>query len=220
MLVFKVTIQTPNGPLSMNGRVVGLSNRISSMLVPQTFMDWANKRFANSQGSNASSRVVIRTKDPGNPILVKYLKDNGLTTDADKTRFSKYRQVVDFVVNISGITGVLLLAFALLIFTLFIQLTIASCKDEIALLLLMGTSPKQLRRFLMRRFYPPNIWMALIGLILISATQYWLYHLLKDKQIFLSAWISGYTVVAAIIILAVIAYVNDQSIKKWLRQKR
>ena len=220
MLVFKVTIQTPNGPLSMNGRVVGLSNRISSMLVPQTFMDWANKRFANSQGSDVSSRVVIRTKDPGNPMLVKYLKDNGLTTDADKTRFSKYRQVVDFVVNISGITGVLLLAFALLIFTLFIQLTIASCKDEIALLLLMGTSPKQLRRFLMRRFYPPNIWMALIGLILISATQYWLYHLLKDKQIFLSAWISGYTVVAAIIILAVIAYVNDQSIKKWLRQKR
>lgn len=220
MLVFKVTVQTPKGPLSMNGRVVGLSNRISSMLVPQSFMDWANKRFANSHGSDVSSRVVIRTKDPGNPMLVKYLKDNGLTTDADKTRFSKYRQVVDFVVNISGITGVLLLAFALLIFTLFIQLTIASCKDEIALLLLMGTSPKQLRRFLMRRFYPPNIWMALIGLILISATQYWLYFFLKDKQIFLSAWISGYTVVAAIIILAVIAYVNDQSIKKWLRQKR
>ena len=42
MLVFKVTIQTPNGPLSMNGRVVGLSNRISSMLVPESFMEWAN----------------------------------------------------------------------------------------------------------------------------------------------------------------------------------
>lgn len=220
MLVFKVTIQTPSGPLSMNGRVVGLSNRISSMLVPQSFMEWANKRFANTQGSNSSSRVVIRTKDPGNPLLVNYLKEKGLTTDADKTRFSKYRQVVDFVVNISGITGILLLAFALLIFTLFIQLTIASCKEEIALLVLLGSSPKQLRSFLMRRFYPPNIWIALIGLIMISATQCWLYHFLKEKQIFLSAWISAYTVMAAIFILVVIAFVNDRSIKKWLGQNR
>ncbi len=220
MLVFKVTIQTSNGPLSMNGRVVGLSNRISSMLVPQSFMEWANKRFANSQSANASSRVVIRTKDPGNPMLVNYLKEKGLTTDADKTRFSRYRQVVDFVVNISGITGILLLAFALLIFTLFIQLTIASCKDEIALLVLMGSSPKQLKRFLMRRFFPPNIWIALIGLILISVTQFWLYQFLKEKQIFFSPYISGYTVMAAIGILLVIAYVNHQSIKKWLRQKK
>ena len=220
MLVFKVTIQTPNGPLSMNGRVVGLSNRISSMLVPESFMEWANKRFANSQSANASSRVVIRTKDPGNPMLVNYLKEKGLTTDADKTRFSRYRQVVDFVVNISGITGILLLAFALLIFTLFIQLTIASCKDEIALLVLMGSSPKQLKRFLMRRFYPPNIWIALIGLILISVTQFWLFQFLKEKQIFLSPYISAYTVMAAIGILLVIALVNHQSIKKWLRQKK
>ena len=220
MLVFKVTIQTPNGPLSMNGRVVGLSNRISSMLVPESFMEWANKRFANSQSANASSRVVIRTKDPGNPMLVSYLKEKGLTTDADKTRFSRYRQVVDFVVNISGITGILLLAFALLIFTLFIQLTIASCKDEIALLVLMGSSPKQLKRFLMRRFYPPNIWIALIGLILISVTQFWLFQFLKEKQIFLSPYISAYTVMAAIGILLVIALVNHQSIKKWLRQKK
>ena len=220
MLVFKVTIQTPNGPLSMNGRVVGLSNRISSMLVPESFMEWANKRFANSQSANASSRVVIRTKDPGNPMLVSYLKEKGLTTDADKTRFSRYRQVVDFVVNISGITGILLLVFALLIFTLFIQLTIASCKDEIALLVLMGSSPKQLKRFLMRRFYPPNIWIALIGLILISVTQFWLFQFLKEKQIFLSPYISAYTVMAAIGILLVIALVNHQSIKKWLRQKK
>ncbi len=219
MLVFKVTIQTAAGPLSMNGRVVGLSNRISSMLVPGSFMEWANKRFANNQETNATSRVVIRTKDPGNPLLVKYLKEKGLTTDADKTRFSRYRQVVDFVVTISGITGILLLAFALLIFTLFIQLTIASCKDEIALLVLLGCSPKILRRFLMLRFYPPNIWMVLICLIFISALQFWLCHFLEAKQIFLLPFISGYTIITAICLLLVIAYVNEQSIKKRLRQK-
>ena len=147
MVVFKVTIQGNGTPYEMKGRVVGLSNRISSMMVPQKFMDWANKYFAPKDGNNKPSRVVVRTKDPGNPELKKYLKSNGLITDAEKTRFSRYRQIVGYVVNISAITGVLLLAFALLIFTLFIQLTIASCKDEIQLLVVLGDSPKQLRIF-------------------------------------------------------------------------
>ena len=38
-----------------------------------TFMDWANKEYGTTVSSKAS-RVVIRTKDPGNPELVGYLK--------------------------------------------------------------------------------------------------------------------------------------------------
>ena len=115
------------GRISYYGKVVGFSDRISSVLVPQPFMDWANKQFGIQQNTKPS-RIVIRTKDPGNPELVKYLENHGLTTDADKTRFSKYRQVVDTVVDISWITGAVMLLFALLIFTLFIQLTVASAR--------------------------------------------------------------------------------------------
>ena len=46
-----------------------------------------------------------------------------------------------------------MLLFALLIFTLFIQLTIASCKEEIALLVTLGAAPKQLQQFLMKQFF-------------------------------------------------------------------
>jgi hypothetical protein len=42
MIVFKVNIQTANGKISFNGRIVGFSDRITSLLVPQSFMDWAN----------------------------------------------------------------------------------------------------------------------------------------------------------------------------------
>jgi len=139
------------GQVSYTGKVVGFSDRISSVLVPQLFMDWANKKFGGE--NTAISRVVIKTKDPGAPALTAYLKQHGLSTDADKTRFSKYRTVVDYVVNISGITGLVMLLFALLIFTLFIQLTIASCKDEIQLLITLGAAPKQLQNFLMKQFF-------------------------------------------------------------------
>jgi len=147
------------------------------------------------------------------------LKKEGLQTDADKTRFSKYRQVVDFVVSISGITGLLMLSFALLIFSLFIQLTIASCKDEIELLILMGHSPKNLGKFLMKRFLPANIWIITIGLILVAITQYFLKQWLSSKQIFINEWISPYCIVSAILLLLVIATVNYISIQKYLRAR-
>jgi cell division protein FtsX len=79
--------------------------------------------------------------------LVSYLKENGLVTDADKTRFSKYRQIVNTIVSASWITGATMLLFALLVFSLFIQLTISSAKQEIALLVTLGASPNQLADF-------------------------------------------------------------------------
>jgi predicted ester cyclase len=217
MVSFKVTLQGTGQSISMNGRVVGFSNRISSMLVPQSFMDWANSKFAETSTKQQPSRIIIRTKDPGNPALNSYLKKERLITDADKTRFSKYRQIVDFVVNISGITGLLMLSFALLIFSLFIQLTIASCKEEIALLILLGNAPKSLGKFLMKRFFWANLWILLIGILAISLAQYGLYTWLLDKQIILSPFISYYTLAAAILLLLVIACMNYITIQKYIR---
>jgi hypothetical protein len=217
MVSFKVNIQGKGQSYHLNGRVVGFSNRISSMLVPQNFMDWANSKFSTMTIQQQPSRVIIKTKDAGNPELNNYLKKTGLITDADKTRFSRYRQVVDFVVNISGITGLLMFTFALLIFSLFIQLTIASCKEEIELLILIGNSPKNIGRFLMKRFFPPNVFIILIGLLSVTIAQYFFANYLIAKQVILSPYLSGYTILAAILVLIVIAVVNYITIQKYLR---
>ena len=215
MIVFKVNIHTPSGMVSFNGRVVGFSDRISSLLVPEEFMEWANQHYGSSQ-SNQPSRVIIRTKDPGNPELVQYLKDNNLVTDADKTRFSKYRQIVNAVVSISWVTGAVMFLFALLIFTLFIQLTIASCKEEIELLITLGASPVQLQRFLMRQFFPSNLLIIIISLIAVAALQYMLYTWLQVQHMFVNPFISLYTLITAFVILLVLWIVNFTTIRKYI----
>lgn len=215
MIVFKVNINTDKGPVSFNGKIVGFSDRISSLLVPQEFNDWANQHFSNTQNAKPS-RVVIRTKDPGNPALVEYLKNNGLTTDADKTRFSKYRQIVNAIVNVSWITGAVMLLFALLVFTLFIQLTIASCKEEIQLLITLGASPKQLQKFLMKQFFPSNIIIIIISLIAITALQFEAHQVLQEQNIFVNTFTSYYTFATAFFILLVLWFVNYRSIRKYI----
>jgi hypothetical protein len=215
-LPIQIRIRTSVGPQFFYGKVVGFSDRISSVLVPQPFMDWANKQFGTKQ-DDKPSRVVIRTKDPGNPQLVSYLESHGLTTDTEKTRFSKYRQIVNTVVNISWVTGATMLLFALLIFTLFIQLTVASAKDEISLLVTIGASPRQLQQFLMKRFFPPNIVIMAVVLIILSVLQFLLGKFLERQKIFVSSYLSYTTLITGGIILAVLWFVNHQSIKKYIK---
>lgn len=214
-LPIEIRIKTPIGRQVFYGKVVGFSDRISSVLVPQPFMDWANKQFGTEENT-APSRVVIRTKDPGNPELVKYLATHGLTTDADKTRFSKYRQIVDVVVNISWITGATMLLFALLIFVLFIQLTVASCKEEITLLITLGTAPKQLQQFLMKQFFPSNIIIVAVVLLMLAALQLGLKSFLHIQHIYINPLLSLSTLIAAVLILLVLWTVNRMTIAKYI----
>ncbi len=215
MIVFNVNVYGPGGMITLRGRVVGFSDRISSLLVPQEFMNWGNTQFGKNQEAKPS-RVIIRTKDPGNPELVEYLKKSNLSTDNDKTRFSRYRQIVEMVVNISWITGLMMLLFALLIFTLFIQLTIASCKEEIVLLITLGASPKQLNRFLLRQFFPVNIYITIFSLLAIQVLQYGTSYWLEKQHVYVQSYLSTYTILLAFLVLVSIWTVTVLSIKKWI----
>ncbi len=212
-----INIQFHGQTVPFTGRVVGFSDRISSVLVPHNFLEWANRQFGSEQ-STKTSRVVIQTTDPGNPELVRYLKDNGLVTDADKTRFSKYREIVNTIVSASWITGAVMLLFALLVFSLFIQLTIASTKNEIQLLITLGTSPAQLQRFLMKQFVPGNVVIVVISVLLIAFLQFLLKLYLAKQHMNISPAISIYTIAAGSLVLAVLWWVNNRTIKKYITE--
>jgi hypothetical protein len=109
-----------------------------------------------------------------------------------------------------------MLLFALLIFTLFIQLTVASSKDEITLLVTLGAAPNQLQRFLMKQFFPPNIIIILIVLAVLALLQFLLRNWLQSQKIYISPYLSYITIIAGILILAVLWIVNRMSIKKYI----
>jgi hypothetical protein len=215
-LPVQIDIQTPTGVVNYYGKVVGFSDRISSVLVPQPFMDWANKKFGT--GNNLQpSRVIIQTKNASDPKLGDYLSKHNLSTNAEKTRFEKYRGIINVVVITSWITGALMFLFALLIFTLFIQLTIASAKEEIFLLITLGAAPQQLQSFLRKQFLPANIITIAVTIVIISVLQFLLQKILAAQNIFVSQYLSYYTVIAAAIILLLLTFVNNRSIKKYIQ---
>lgn len=213
MIVFKLTVYGKNGPISFNAKIVGLSDRISSMLVPAEFIKWGNN-YAETKSENEVSRLVLKTNDPSNAAIASFLKKNNLSTNTEKLRYSKYRKVIDTVVAIAGLTGGLMLLFALIIFTLFIQLTIANCKEEIILLITLGAAPSQLSKFLLRQFYPGNLFSIVVATILIALLQYLLKLFLEKQLIFIPSFISWITLITSIGLIFLLWIVTKKAIHK------
>ena len=213
MIFFNIRIQGPKGELVLKGKVAGFSDRIQSMLVPQEFMQWCNARFAQGEKRNPS-RILIKTKDATSPVLNQFLEKNQLQADKEKTRFSKYREIVNWIAGVSGLSGLLMLVFAALVLSLFIQLNIVSKQDEIRLLIQLGASPQQMIGFLMKKFFPPNAIIVLIALGLVAILQYLLFGWLQKKTIGVSAWISPVTLLAALLLILLMGVVNRIAIGK------
>jgi hypothetical protein len=197
------------------GHIVGFSDRISSFLVPASFMSWANEKYGMTTAAG-TSRVIIKTPDPSDPALVKFLEDNGYTTNQDKLKFSKTRLIVQTIVSVVGFFGLILLFFALLVFSMFIQLVIASCKREIQLLVILGTAPKQLQRYLLKQFVPLYIIIGILSLLLVAGLQYWAAAELAAHQMQVSSW-PGVPVFAGIVLVLGLVYiVNLATVRKYV----
>jgi len=217
MIFFNIRIQGPNGEVVLKGKVAGFSDRIQSMLVPQEFMQWCNTRFAQGEKRNPS-RILLKTKDATSPVLNQFLEKNQLQADKEKTRFSKYREIVNWIAGISGLSGLLMLVFAALVLSLFIQLNIVSKQDEIRLLIQLGASPQQMIGFLMKKFFPPNAIIVLIALGLVAILQYLLFGWLQKKAIGVSAWISPLTLLTAFLLILLMGVINRIAIGRSVKE--
>ncbi|WP_161596841.1 FtsX-like permease family protein [Chitinophaga vietnamensis] len=201
------------------GHVVGFSDRISSFLVPQNFMEWANEKYGAATAP-LPSRLIIKTPDPSNPQLVKFLDDHGYTTNQDKLKFSKTRVIVQTIVSVVGFFGLILLFFALLVFSMFIQLIIASCKKEIQLLVTLGTAPKQLQRYLLKQFVPLYFIIGVISLALVAALQYMAATALAKHDMVVSPWPAWLVFAGALAVLALVYLVNLYTVRKYVLQEQ
>ncbi|XZF14253.1 hypothetical protein ACTHGU_20935 [Chitinophagaceae bacterium MMS25-I14] len=142
------------------GHIVGFSDRINSVLVPEAFLSNANARLAPG-ASEQSSRLILKTSDPSDKKFEQYLEEHDYTTNAEQMRWNRIRSVVEVVSIATGVLALLLTAISALVFVLFIELTLARAKDAIQLLLQLGYSPQMLAGFVFRRFVP--VLFAAIG---------------------------------------------------------
>lgn len=124
------------------GNIVGFSNRLNTILVPESFMNWANKTFA-PRAQAEPSRLIVEVKNPADAAIATYFQQKGYETEEDKLDAGKTTYFLNLIVGIVLAVGLLIsiLSFYILMLSIFLLLQKNTTKLES--LLLLGYSPKQ-----------------------------------------------------------------------------
>jgi hypothetical protein len=197
------------------GSVVAFSDRINSVLVPKTFLDWANEHFAE-EPFVGYSRLFIKTKDANNPDLISFLDQKHYKVNKERVKFGRAKQTLQGIFSGLGIFGLLVVIMALMLFSFYLQLVIARSKDNLQLLLLLGYSPNWLGKNVSKQFVPVYILIVLIALAITQALQWSFHHFImydRPELETLVSWVVS-AVAMALIVLSIVT--NYRLVKKLL----
>ena len=205
----------PNGLQNFRGNIVALSDRINSVLVPKSFMDWANQNFGGVSKVNPA-RIYIKTKDANNPKLLSYMQEKGYRLNKDKTKFGRIKTVLQNIVSALGVFGILVIVLALMLFSFYLQLMIARSRDNLQLLLTLGYSPGWLSKAVAKTWIPVYVIViiaAVVGTAIINYLFVKISFVGKDD---LSPFINWTVIVTAGLLLTLSVFSNYSLVKKEL----
>ncbi|MEP7251798.1 MAG: FtsX-like permease family protein [Ginsengibacter sp.] len=207
----------PDGMQNFKGNIVALSDRVNSVLVPKTFLQWSNLHFGGVSKVKPS-RVFVKTKDANNPQLIAYFDSHGYHLNKDKTKFGRLKGILQNIVSALAVFGILVIGLALMLFSFYLQLMIAKSKDNLQLLLTLGYSPKWLGNSVVKTWLPVYVIIIVVALII----TFLLHLLFRTITIVDSAslsWSLHWAVfLAAFCLLALTLYMNSRLVKKELNQ--
>lgn len=183
--------------------VVGFSDRINSVMVPQSFIDYGNEKFTQPGDHKKPSQLILKVKDPSDKRFTDFIRKRDYTTNSQNLRWSKMREIVEVVTSVTGILAILLTGIGALVFVLFIELTITKAAASLTLLKELGYSPAKLSGFMLGRFVPLVIVILLLGAAIAAAAQYIAAGIAKEKGLLLHT-IPGIPVWAALCISGIV----------------
>ncbi|MBR3591093.1 MAG: ABC transporter permease [Alistipes sp.] len=130
---------------NLPARVVGFSDRLNTILVPMEFMQWANKRYADTS-SNEVSRLIVEVQNPGDPEVMEYLDAMGYQAEERAAESSKALFLLQLSVAVVVLIGLIFSLLSIFILTLSIYLLIEKNSEKLRNLSLIGYTPQHIAK--------------------------------------------------------------------------
>ncbi len=205
---------------TIKGHIVGFSNRLNTIVVPQEFMKWSNERYGSGKERNPS-RLILEVNSPGDVKMQRYFEEHGYQVAGEKMQQGKAQYFLNLVVSIVIVVGIIISVLAFFVLMLSIYLLLQKNTKKLQDMLLLGYSPSQVSKPYINMVLAINaVVLVLAIIIMLLARAYYL-------PILQALGTSGGTIIialiVAVIIMALISVGNIIAIKRkikalWIQQ--
>lgn len=120
-------------------RIVGFSNKINTILVPLSFITWANESYGSGKAGGVS-RLLVEVNNPTDPAIAQYIADKGYEFNDDKLDAGKAAYFVRVIIIIVLSIGIIISLLAVGLLMLSMNLLIHKNKSKLENLMLIGYS--------------------------------------------------------------------------------
>jgi hypothetical protein len=143
LIKFNITIQGKGKKQKFETRIIGFSERINTILVPESFVKWGNENFGEEKNPRPG-RIIIIAKDPSSPELFKYLEDHKYDLNKSELSNSKALAFLKVIISIVLLIGLIIIVLAFSLMVISIQLLLYRNNENISKLGMLGYSLKEI----------------------------------------------------------------------------
>lgn len=197
-------------------RIAGLSSRLNTIAVPDSFMQWANKRYGKETASRNPARLIVELSSPGDPAIAEWLEENNIDSSDDQLISDRTVYLAGLAATVVGAVGAVIAALSVMILLLSLFLLVQKNSDRIRDLTLLGYTRRQVGKFYYRLVAVINAYVT-IGAVVIAliVARLW-------KGALASFGVVGNNyfliIISAIIIMGVVTVISIFSCSKMIKR--
>ena len=222
MIDFRLSIQGNHHEESFQGKVIGFSSRLSSILVPQSFMDWSNHYFSPDQNSE-TTRLILEVGNPSDMAISKYFDKKGYELEDDKLNSEKSIYFLKLVVSMVMVVGLIISVLSFYILMLSIYLLVQKNSDKLENLLLIGYSPKAVAKPYQLLTFGLNVIVLIAALVLLMPIRNYYMDIIQTLQPDINDSSMSPSIIVGLALLLLVAILNSVVIRRkihriWFRK--
>ena len=194
------------------GRIIGFSDRINSILVPQTFMDFTNNSFRDFK-PKGSSRLIVLVENPYSKVFQNFLKTNGYELSTGRLIGGEVASMIRSLITAVAAIGFLIVLLSVLVFVLNFQLIVSKSSRDIGLMMQLGYKQNQIAQILKKHLLSIFGVVILLTIVFFAITRYFIVNWFTQQGMALGNvhWI---VFVAALLFSVLFVVINFSTIQK------
>ncbi|MBQ7442505.1 MAG: ABC transporter permease [Bacteroidaceae bacterium] len=142
MVRLDVTLRGRDMQQQLRGRVVGFSNRLNTILVPEDFMRWSNATLA-SGAEQGPTRLIVEVANPADDAIPAYVQAHGYETGGNDLDAGRATYMLKIASGVVVAVGLLISGLSFFVLMLSIYLLVEKNSAKLHNLLLIGYTPSR-----------------------------------------------------------------------------
>lgn len=168
---FEFTLKNGNQKENVNVRIIGFTNEISSLLVPETFMKWANEKYGKTTDQKIT-QLMLAGKENQFGLVEGMLKEKHLESKNAQVLVGRLKSMIGTFIWIVLCVSILAVFLSGLVLIQYLQLLINKNNYEIKTLIRLGYHPKTLVNTFVSYFFKVFGGIAVMSIVLFNIVKF------------------------------------------------